>query len=395
MLRDVIIASGCRTPIGSFGGKLKDVPSSQLGVIAAKEAIRRAGVTPDVFDDCLVGNCMMRSDEINVARVISLRAGLPFTVPAATIQRQCSSSMQALVFAAQQIWCGDHEAVLVGGVEAMSRVPYAVYDMRWGKRMWDGKVTDQLMEGLTDPIGGFLMGVTAENLAAKHGITRAEQDELALTSQTRACAAIKSGRLKDEIVPVEIPQKKGAPVVIDTDEHPRFDASLDSLAKLPAAFKKENGTVTAGNASGINDAAAFAVVMSGEKAKALGVKPLARIVSHAVAGVEPELMGYGPVPAIKKALAKAKLDLKDIGLFEINEAFAAQYLACEKMLGLDRSIVNVNGSGIALGHPVGATGIRIVISLIYEMKRRGVKLGCASLCVGGGMGKAVIVESID
>jgi acetyl-CoA C-acetyltransferase len=393
-VKDVVIVSGCRTPIGSFGGKLKDVPSWQLGVIAAKEAIKRAGVTPDVFDDCLVGNCMMRSDEINVARIISLQAGLPFTVPAATIQRQCSSSMQALVFAAQQIWCGDHDAVLVGGVEAMSRVPYALYDMRWGKRMWDGKATDMLMQGLTDPIGGFMMGITAENLATKYGITRQEQDELALTSQRRACAAIQSGRLRDEIVPVEIPTKKG-PLVIDTDEHPRFDASMENLAKLPAAFKKDGGTVTAGNASGINDAAAFSVVMSADKAQSLGVKPMARLVSHAVAGVEPELMGYGPVPAIKKALAKAKMDIKDIQLFEVNEAFAAQYLACEKLLGLNREIVNVNGSGIALGHPVGATGIRIVISLIYEMKRRGLKIGCASLCVGGGMGKAVIVEVLD
>lgn len=393
-MRDVVIVSGVRTPIGSFGGMFKDISSVDLGVIAAKAAIERAGVSADIFDDCLVGNCMWRSDEINVARCISLKAGLPFTTPAATIQRQCSSSMQALIFAAQQIWCEDHEAVLVGGVEAMSRVPYAVYDMRWGKRMFDGQVVDQLMQGLTDPLGGFLMGVTAENLAAKFEITREEQDELALTSQKRAVAAIESGRFKDEIVPVEIPQRKKEPLVIDTDEHPRFNASTEQLASLKAVFKKD-GTVTAGNASGLNDAGAFAVVMSGDKAKELNVKPLVRIVSHAVVGVEPELMGYGPVPAIKKALAKADMSLGDIGLFEINEAFAAQYLACEKLLGLNREITNVNGSGIALGHPVGATGIRIVISLMHEMKRRGVKYGLASLCVGGGMGKAVILENLE
>jgi acetyl-CoA C-acetyltransferase len=321
-----------------------------------------------------------------------LKAGLPFTVPGCTIQRQCSSSMQALVFGAQQIMCGDHEAALIVGVENMSRVPYVLYDMRWGARMWKKDAVDSLTEGLEDPLGHFHMGITAENLAAKYGISRADQDELAYTSQTRAAAAIDAGRFKDEIVPVTIQGRKG-PVVFDTDEHPRRDASLESLAKLKPVFKKD-GTVTAGNASGINDAAAAAVIMSADKAKELGVKPMARLVAHAVAGVEPELMGYGPVPAVQKALGRAKMTLKDIQLIECNEAFAAQYLACERGLGFDRSITNVNGSGIGLGHPVGATGIRLVITLLHEMQKRSLTVGLATLCVGGGMGKAVIVERI-
>lgn len=392
-MRDVWIVSAARTPIGSFGRSLKDVSATQLGVVAAKEALKRANFPADQLDDVLIGNCMMRTDEINTARCISLQAGVPFTVPAATIQRQCSSSMQALAFATQQIKNGDNEAVLVGGVENMSRVPYALYDQRWGARMGDSKAVDMLVEGLNDPLGHFHMGITSENLAAKYGITRQDQDELAYTSQTRAVAAIAAGRFKDEIVPVPIPQKKGDPILFDTDEHPRKDASLESLAKLPPAFKKD-GTVTAGNASGLNDGASAAVVVSEEKGKAMGLKPLARVVSFAVAGVEPELMGYGPVPAMEKALKKAGMKLSDIQLIECNEAFAAQYISVERLLGLDRSITNVNGSGIALGHPVGCTGLRIVISLLYEMAKRDLTVGAATLCVGGGMGMATIVERI-
>jgi len=391
-MREVWIISGVRTPIGSFGGTLKDVSALELGVIAAKEAMKRAGVEPEIFDDCIVGNCMSRSDEINIGRCIGLEAGLPVTTPGCTIQRQCSSSMQAMVFGAQQIMLGENDAVLVAGVENMSRIPFVSYDTRWGARMWDKKLVDALMEGLQDPLGHFMMGITAENLAEKYDISREEQDELAHTSQSRAIAAIDSGRFKDEIIPVTIKTRKGE-VVVDTDEHPRRGTTPEILAKLKPAFKKD-GTVTAGNASGINDGGCAAVVMAADKAKEMGLKPMARLVAHGVAGVEPELMGYGPVPATKKALARAKMELSDIELIELNEAFAAQYLACEKLLELNRDITNVNGSGIALGHPVGCTGLRLVISLLYEMEKRDLTTGLATLCCGGGMGKAVIMERI-
>jgi len=392
-MKKVVIVSAVRTAIGSFGGMFKDIPAMDLGVVVAQEAIRRAGIEKKDIQDVIVGHCFMRTDEINIARCISLKSGIPFTTPAVTIQRQCSSSMQALVFGAQQIMTGENDIVLVGGVENMSRIPYALKTARWGTRLRHSELTDMLWEGLTDPLTGQIMGITAENLAEKYGITREEQDEVAYLSHKRAIAAIDAGKFKDEIVPVVQKTKKGDKI-LDTDEHPRRDVSLESLAKLPPAFK-ENGTVTAGNSSGINDGAAAAVIMSDEKAKELGIKPLAEIVSYAVAGVEPELMGYGPVPATQKALKRANLTLKDIGLIELNEAFAAQYLACEKLLGLNREITNVNGSGIALGHPVGCTGLRIVVSLIYEMKRRGVELGLATLCVGGGMGKAVIIRNLN
>jgi acetyl-CoA C-acetyltransferase len=392
-MKKVVIVSAVRTAIGSFGGMFKDIPAMDLGVVVAQEAIRRAGIEKKDIQDVIVGHCFMRTDEINIARCISLKSGIPFTTPAVTIQRQCSSSMQALVFGAQQIMTGENDIVLVGGVENMSRIPYALKTARWGTRLRHSELTDMLWEGLTDPLTGQIMGITAENLAEKYRITREEQDEVAYLSHKRAIAAIDAGKFKDEIVPVVQKTKKGDKI-LDTDEHPRRDVSLESLAKLPPAFK-ENGTVTAGNSSGINDGAAAAVIMSDEKAKELGIKPLGEIVSYAVAGVEPELMGYGPVPATQKALKRANLTLKDIGLIELNEAFAAQYLACEKLLGLNREITNVNGSGIALGHPVGCTGLRIVVSLIYEMKRRGVELGLATLCVGGGMGKAVIIRNLN
>jgi acetyl-CoA C-acetyltransferase len=324
---------------------------------------------------------------------VLLKAGIPFTTPGMTVQRQCASGMQAIVFGMQQIQTGEHEVVVAGGTESMSRIPYVLYEMRWGARNRDVACVDSLFQGLTDPLGGFLMGITAENLAAEFGISREDQDELALTSQNRAVAAIKEGRFKDEIVPVPVPQRKGDPVMCDTDEHPREGLSMEKLGKLKPAFKKD-GTVTAANASGINDGAAAVVLMSAKRAEKEGLKPLARIVDHAVAAVEPERMGYGPVPAINKLLKKTGMSLDDIQLFEVNEAFAAQYLACEKGLGLNRDITNVNGSGVALGHPVGCTGARVTTSLIYEMKRRGLKNGIASLCVGGGMGKAVLIENI-
>ncbi len=392
-MKNVWIVSAVRTPIGSFGRSLKDVSSTELGVIAAKEAINRAGIDPADLDDVLIGNCMMRTDEINVARCIALKAGIPFHVPASTIQRQCSSSMQALNFAAQQIQCGDSEMVLVGGVENMSRVPYALYDMRWGARMGEKKAVDMLTEGLADPLGHFHMGITAENLAEKYNISREDQDELAYTSHMRASKASKSGRFVDEIIPVPVPQKRKDPIMFENDEHIRHDVSLEALAKLKPAFKKD-GTVTAGNASGLNDAGAAAIVISEEKGKALGLKPMAKIVAHAIAGVEPELMGYGPAPAMQKVVKKAGMELKDLQLIELNEAFAAQYIACERLLDLDRDITNVNGSGIALGHPVGCTGLRVVVSLIYEMAKRDLTVGAATMCVGGGMGMATIVERI-
>ncbi len=390
--KPVAILSAVRTAIGTFGGMFKNVPANELGVVTAREAIARSGVEPGQLGDVMVGHCMMRSDEINIARVISLKADVPVHVPAFTIQRQCASGMQALVSGCQQIWLGEHEVVLAGGVENMTRVPYVIKDHRWGGRMWNGEITDSLTEGLTDPIGGFHMGITAENLAAEFDISREAQDELAYTSQTRAVAAIDAGRFKDEIVPVEVPTKRGKPPkVCDTDEHPRRDATLEGLAKLRPAFKKD-GTVTAGNASGINDGAAFMVLASAQFVERTGATPLAWIVDHQVAAVEPERMGFGPVPAVRNLLERRKMSLDDIGLIELNEAFAAQYLACEKNLELNREITNVNGSGIALGHPVGATGCRITVSLVHEMRRRGVDLGIATLCVGGGMGKAVLVK---
>ncbi len=388
---DVVIVSGARTPIGSFGGMFVNIMANELGVIAANEAIKRAGIDKNIIDDVIFGHCMQRTDEINTARVISLKVGIPFQTPAFTIQRQCASGMQAIVSGAQQIQTGECEVVLAGGVESMSNVPYVLKKARWGIRSRDTVLTDALFEGLTDPVCGLIMGLTAENLAQKYNISREEQDELALLSHQRACKAIKDGKFKEEIVPVVVPQPKGEPKICEVDEHPRADTSLEKLAKLKPAFKPD-GTVTAGNSSGLNDAGAAVILMSAKKAEKLGIKPLARIVSHAVAGVEPELMGYGPVPATQKALKRANLKLEDIQLIELNEAFAAQFLVCEKLLGTNREITNVNGSGIALGHPVGCTGCRIVISLIYEMKRRGLKYGLATLCVGGGMGKAMVIE---
>ncbi|HOX46830.1 MAG TPA: thiolase family protein [Myxococcota bacterium] len=393
-MREVYILEGCRTAIGNFGGMYMNLRALDLGVTVAKEALRRAQVPGEALDDVLVGCCMMVSDEINIGRCISLKAGVPFQVPAATIQRQCSSSMQALVFAAQQIQTGESDLVLVGGVESMTHTPYVLKGARFGYRLQHGELTDALWEGLTDPVHKIIMGLTAENLAAKHGISRAAQDELALTSHQRAAAAIQSGRFKEEIVPVEVPGKRGKTTVIDTDEHVRLDLTLEELAGLRPAFKKDGGTVTAGNSSGLNDGAAAVVVASGEKVRELNLKPMGRLVAHAAAGVEPELMGYGPVPATQKALKRAGWKLSDVELIECNEAFAAQYLSCEKLLGLDRAITNVNGSGIALGHPVGCTGVRLVISLLHELRRRSLKRGLATLCVGGGMGKSVLVERV-
>jgi acetyl-CoA C-acetyltransferase len=390
--KDVVIVSAARTPIGDFGGVFRNVSALELGRRAVEAAVSRAGIAKESVEEVIFGNCGQRSDEPNIARCIALKAGMPIQTTGFTIQRQCSSAMQALVSAYQEIVLGDAEIVVAGGVESMSSAPFVLKDARWGKRLQHGEMTDALWEMLTDPFAKILMGVTAENLARKYGISREEQDEIALRSHLNAAAAIREGRFREEIVPVVVKERKGERVV-DTDEHPRSDASMEKLAALKPAFL-EGGTVTAGNSSGLNDGAAALVLMSAEKAASLGIKPMARIVSYAWAGVEPELMGYGPVPATRKALEKAGLSLADIELIELNEAFAAQYLACEKLLELNREIVNVNGSGIGLGHPVGCTGARIVVTLLYEMARRGLKLGLATLCVGGGMGMAMILERL-
>ncbi|MBE3588849.1 MAG: acetyl-CoA C-acetyltransferase [Thermoanaerobacteraceae bacterium] len=385
--------AAARTAIGDFGGAFRDMLPHQLAVPVIQEVLKRAGITGDMVDEVILGNCAQRTDEPNVARTAALVAGLPVQVTGMTIQRQCSSGMQAIVSAYQQILTGDAEIVVAGGTECMSAVPYVLKNARWGQRLQHGEMTDALWEMLTDPIHHILMGETAERLADKYGITREEQDEIALRSHRNAARAIVEGRFQEEIVPVAVPQRKGPPKVVDRDEHPRPDVTMEKLAGLKPTFRK-NGTVTAGNASGLNDGAAAVVVMPASKARELGIKPLARIVSHARAGVEPDLMGYGPVPAIRKALQRAGLTLGDIQLIELNEAFAAQYLACEKLLELNREITNVNGSGVGLGHPVGCTGARIVVTLLYEMVRRNLRLGLASLCVGGGMGMAMVLERV-
>ncbi len=392
---DVVIVSAARTAIGKFGGALKDVRAHQLAAHVMKEVLRRANnLDPHLIGDIIFGDCVQCFDEANTARTAQLAAGIPFEVPAFTVQRQCSSSMQALNSGVQQIQCGDAEVVLVGGVESMSSAPYYLPGARWGMRLQNQEVVDAVWEMLYsgsrllgDPM---LMGITAENLAEKFQISREAQDEVALASHQHAEAAIGAGRFKDEIVPFELSGKKGRTEIFDQDEHPRFGLTMADLAKLKPAFKPD-GTVTAGNSSGLNDGAAAAIIMTRSKARELGLTPLARIVTHAAAGVEPHLMGYGPVPSTRKALKKASMTLKDIQLIEVNEAFAAQYISCEMGLGLDRSITNVNGSGCGLGHPVGCTGLRIVVSLVYEMARRNFEVGLATLCVGGGMGMTTIV----
>lgn len=386
----VVIAAAGRTPIGAFGGVLKDVNARGLAQTAVQGVLEKAGLEGRQVEEIILGNCIQRTDEPNIARVVAIDAGLGHEVTGFTVQRQCASGMQAIVSGASQILLGDHEIVLAGGVESMSNAPYVLKNARWGKRLTHGEMTDAMWELLTDPHHQILMGETAERLADRYGITREEQDEIALRSQQNAIRAIDSGIFAEEIIPVSV-KKRGESLLVTTDEHPRRGVTLESLAKLRPGFR-ENGTVTPGNSSGLNDGASAALLMKENKAKELGIEPLGSILSWAVAGVEPDLMGYGPVPAVHKALAKAGLTLGDIDFIEVNEAFAAQYLAVEKLLGLPREITNVNGSGIALGHPVGSTGCRIVVTLLHEMKRRQVKRGLAALCVGGGMGMALIVE---
>ena len=391
-MREVVIVSAARTPIGSFGGSLKGVPTRKLGAIAIKGAVERAGIKPEMVDEVIMGAVLQGALGQNVARQMTLDAGLPIETPAMTINKVCGSGLRAVELAAQIIKAGDAEIVVAGGAENMSATAYAMPAARWGARMNNTQMVDMMVnDGLWDAFNGYHMGITAENVAEQWGLTREQLDEFSVISQNRAEAAIKAGKFKDEIVPVEIPQKKGDPIIFDTDEFPKFGTTMDKVAKLKPAFKKD-GIVTAANASGINDAGAAVVVMSKEKADELGIKPLCTIKSYASAGVDPSIMGVGPIPASQKALAKAGLTIEDIDLVEANEAFAAQSLAVRKDLNLDPEKTNVNGGAIAIGHPIGASGCRILITLIYEMMKRDSKYGLATLCIGGGMGTALIVE---
>ena len=393
-MREVVIASAARTALGSFGGTLKDVPAAELGAIVIKEAVKRAGINPEQVEEVVMGNVIQAGLGQNVARQATLKAGLPNEVPAMTINKVCGSGLRTVALAAQMIKAGDADIVVAGGMENMSAAPYVLDKARWGQRMGDGKLVDTMIkDALWDAFNNYHMGVTAENIAEQWGLTREMQDEFSAASQAKAEAAIKAGKFKDEIVPVVIPQRKGDPIIFDTDEFPRFGTTVEKLAKLKPAFVKD-GTVTAGNASGINDGAAAFVVMSAEKAAELGVKPLAKIVSYGSKGLDPAIMGYGPFHATKKALEAANLTVEDMDLIEANEAFAAQSLAVAKDLNFDMSKVNVNGGAIALGHPVGASGARILTTLLYEMEKRDAKRGLATLCIGGGMGTALIVERV-
>jgi len=391
VLNKAVIVSACRTPIGSFGGALKDVSAREMGALVIAEAIKRAGIKPEMVDEVIFGCVLQGGLGQNISRQCALDAGIPVEVPTFTVNKVCGSGLKTVELAAQAIRAGDADIIVAGGTESMSGALFAIDKARWGYRMGEGTVIDLMIkDGLWDAFNNCHMGITAENVNEQWGNTREEQDELALRSQQRAAAAIREGRFKDEIVPVVVKTKKGE-TVFDTDEFVRPDTTMEGLAKLKGAFKKD-GSVTAGNASGINDGAAAVVVMSEKKAAELGIKPMATIVSYASAGVDPKIMGIGPWPATLKALEKAGLSLDDIDLIEANEAFAAQSVAVAKELKWDINKVNVNGGAIALGHPIGASGTRILVTLLYEMQRRDAKKGLATLCIGGGMGTALIVE---
>jgi acetyl-CoA C-acetyltransferase len=425
-MREVVIVSAARTAVGTFGASLKDVSAIKLGAIAIGEAIKKAGlkpivkkelldVAPDAFkqtgmtelekshykwnesaqgiqvDEVIMGNVLQAGQGQNPARQAMIHAGVPKETNAFSINKVCASGLKAIALGAQSIMLGEAEVVVAGGMENMSQVPYAFPQGRWGARMFNQEMVDLMVfDGLFEIFYGYHMGLTAENIAEKFGISRKEQDELGLLSHQRARAAIKNGIFKEEIVPVVIPQKKGEPITFDTDERP-MDTSLEKMGKLPAAFKP-GGTVTAGNASGINDAAAAVVLMSKEMAKTLKLEPLGKIRSYASGGVDPAYMGLGPIPAVRKALKKGGVSLKDIGLIELNEAFASQAIACIRELKFDMEKTNVNGSGISLGHPIGCSGARLIVTLLHEMQRRKISLGLATLCIGGGQGMAMIIE---
>ncbi len=425
-MREVVVVSGARTAIGNFGGSLKDVQVVKLGATVIREVLKKAGlkpiprkeyaeIGPDLLkgvgmtelekahyqwdgsskeveiDEVIMGNVIQAGQGQNPARQAMIIGGVPKETPAFTLNKVCASGLKAIALGAQSIVAGEAEVVIAGGMENMSQVPYAFPQGRWGARMFNQEMVDLMVfDGLFEIFYGYHMGITAENIAEKYGISRQEQDEIGLLSHQRARAAIQKGILKQEIVPVAIPQKKGEPVLFDTDERP-MDTSLEKMSKLPTAFKK-GGTVTAGNASGINDAAAAVLLMSKEKAKELGLEPLGKIRAYTSAGIDPAYMGLGPIPATRKVLKKAGLSLNDIGLIELNEAFASQAIACLRELKFDLEKTNVNGSGISLGHPIGCTGARLIVSLLYEMERRKVNLGLATLCIGGGQGMAMVVE---
>jgi len=389
-MNEVVLASPLRTPLGEFGGTLKPIPAAELARLVMEEVVRRIGGASTI-DKVIFGNCFSPLEQ-NVARVSAYQAGIPERVPGFTINSTCGSSMQAVISAVQAVQCREAEVVLAGGVESMSNAPYIMDSARWGQRIRHLQGYDLLWKGMQEYPIGVGMGLTAENLAEKYGISREEQDAFAVQSHQRAAKAIQEGKFKAEIIPVPVKSKKDL-LLFEADEHVRPDVTLEQLAKLPAVFKKD-GTVTAGNACGMNDAAAGVIVTTLEKARELGLKPVMRVRGYRVVGVDPNIMGIGPVPAIRGALERAGLGLGDIDRFEINEAFAAQYLACERELGLDRSKVNVYGSGIALGHPVGATGCRLLVTLFHGMLADNLQLGVASLCAGGGMGFAVVLERV-
>ena len=395
MPKDVVIVDGVRTPQGVFGGALKQLTAQYLGEVAMRELLKRTRLKPADVEEVIIGCVGQGSDAPNLARVIALRAGIPKETPAFSVQRNCASGLQAIVSASQSLACGDRDVQIAGGAECMSAAPYVSRDLRWGKRLRHSEMIDSIWEGLTDPVCGQIMGQTAENLVQEFSISRADQDKFALLSHQRAFRATRENRFKDELVPVMVPKRAMGkdlppePFTQDEGINPGLNEQL--LGQYPAVFK-ENGSVTSGNSCFNADGAAMVLVMSGEKAKALGYKPLARIRSYAFAGLEPERMGLGPTLSVPLALKKAGLTLKDIQLIELNEAFAATYLACEKVLGFSRDIANVNGGAVALGHPVGATGTRISVTLLHEMKRRNLTLGLATACVGGGQGATIIYE---
>lgn len=390
-MQEVVIVAARRTAVGSFGGSLAGIPASELGALVIKDILESTGVAPDQVDEVLLGQVLTAGVGQNPARQAAIKAGLPASVPAMTINKVCGSGLKAVHLATQAIRCGDAELILAGGQENMSASPHVLPHSRTGQRMGDWKAIDTMVhDGLWDAFNDYHMGITAENLAEKYGITREEMDAFAAQSQHNAAKAIKEGKFKSQIVPVQIPQRKGDPVVFDTDENPR-EITAEKLAGMRPAFKKD-GTVTAGNASSLNDGAAVVMICSAEKAKALGLEPLARIAAYANAGVDPAIMGIGPVPATRRCLEKAGWSLEDLDLAEANEAFAAQALSVQKELGWDISKVNVNGGAIALGHPIGASGCRVLVSLLHEMIARDAKKGLATLCIGGGQGVALAIE---
>lgn len=391
-MREVVIASAARTAIGSFGGSLAGVAAVDLGVSAAKEAVNRAGIRPEQIDEVIIGNVLSAGLGQNVARQIALKMGLPVTTPAFGMNMVCGSGLRAISLAAQVIKSGDADIILAGGVESMSNAPYLLSNHRFGKKMGEEKLVDSMInDGLWDAFNDYHMGNTAENIAERYQISRDEQDDFSASSQQKAEKAITEGRFSDEIVPIHIPARKGDFKVFDTDEFPRFGTTKDTLKNLRASFKK-NGTVTAGNASGLNDGAAMLIICSKEKATELNLPVMATITGYGSGGVEPEVMGLGVIPAAKLAMKKAGVTADDLDLIEANEAFAAQAIAVCRDLGFDMDKTNVNGGAIALGHPIGASGARILVSLLYEMQKRNVKTGLATLCIGGGMGTAIVVK---